>query len=106
MKDRAPSLSTVAPQMPMWVAGVVDKALAFDKKDRFASAADMRVAVRSTFSQLREEAARVRSPSSPPEPQPRDEVSREVSAVFDAILEPSIVVDMSFGTIPPPTKVE
>jgi serine/threonine-protein kinase len=105
MKDKAPSLSVVAPHMPMWVVGVVDKALAFDKKDRFGSAADMRVAVRSTFSQLREEAARVRAPDGA-EPMPRDEGSREVSAMFDAILEPSIIVDMSFGTAPPPAKLE
>ena len=105
MKDKAPSLSVVAPHMPMWVVGVVDKALAFDKKDRFSSAADMRVAVRSTFSQLREEAARVRAPDGA-EPVARDEASREVSAMFDAILEPSIIVDMSFGTVPPPAKLD
>jgi serine/threonine protein kinase len=101
MKDRAPSLSVVAPHMPMWVVGVVDKALAFDKNDRFASAADMRVAVRSTFAQLREEAARVRAPDGSA-PIPDQDPSREVSAIFDAILEPSIIVDMSFGTVPPP----
>jgi eukaryotic-like serine/threonine-protein kinase len=101
MKDRAPSLRIIAPHMPMWVVGVVDKALAFDKKDRFASAADMRVAVRSTFAQLKEEAARVRLPPGA-EPLPREDPSHEVSAIFDAMLEPSIIVDMSFGTIPPP----
>jgi eukaryotic-like serine/threonine-protein kinase len=97
MRDRAQSLSVAAPHMPMWVVGVVDKALAFDKKDRFASAADMRVAVRSTFAQLREEAVRVRAPTGA-EPVSQEEASREVSAMFDAMLEPSIIVDLSFGT--------
>ncbi len=95
MKDRAPSLGVVAPHMPMWVVGVVDKALAFRKEDRFASAADMRVAVRSTFAQLREEAGRIR-PSLNPPPVGEVDPSREVSALFDAMLEPSIIVDVSF----------
>jgi len=94
MKERAPSLGVVAPEMPVWVVGVVDKALAFQKTDRFASAADMRVAVRSTFAQLREQAGRVRpSPAAPPGAM---DPSREVSALFDAMLEPSIIVDVSF----------
>ena len=96
MKDRAPSLGSVAPHMPMWVVGVVDKALAFDKKDRFASARDMRVAVRSTFAQLKEHASRVRLPPGG-EPLEHEDPSREVSAIFDAMLEPSIIVDVSFG---------
>jgi hypothetical protein len=96
MKDRAPSLSTVAPHVPMWVVGVVDKALSFDQNDRFTTAADMRLAVRSTFAQLKEEAERVRLPPGA-EPVPSDAASREVSAMFDAMLEPSIIVDMSFG---------
>jgi serine/threonine protein kinase len=99
MKDRAPSLSVVAPDMPMWVVGVVDKALAFDKKDRFGSAAEMRAAVRSTFAQLRAEAVRIRPP---PTDQPPADPSREVSALFDAMLEPSIVVDVSFSGKPEP----
>lgn len=94
MKDRAPSLSDVVPQMPMWVVGVVDKALAFKKEDRFASAADMRVAVRSTFAQLKQEVSRVSLLPGGPHV---DDPSREVSAIFDAIVEPSIVVDVSFG---------
>lgn len=99
MKDRAPSLGIVAPHMPMWVVGVVDKAIAFDKKDRFASADEMRVAVRSTYAQLREEAARIQ-PGAPAEP---GELGREVSALFDALREPSIVVDVTF---PDPSPVD
>jgi serine/threonine protein kinase len=102
MKERAPSLKDVAPKMPMWVVGVVDKALAFDKKDRFESASAMRVAVRSTFAQLQSEAARVRpAQGTGPEPEPSDE-SREISAAFDALMDPSIVINVSFpGTDEP-----
>ena len=57
MKERAPSLGIVAPHIPTWVVGVVDKALAFDKKDRWATANDMRKAVRETFAQLKEASA-------------------------------------------------
>jgi eukaryotic-like serine/threonine-protein kinase len=97
MKDRAPSLGTIVPHMPMWVVGVVDKALAFDKKDRFASASDMRVAVRSTFAQLKEAVSRVSLLPGGPSMPSADDPSREVSAIFDAMLEPSIVIDVSFG---------
>ena len=95
MKEKAPSLSVIAPHMPMWVVGVVDKAVSFKKEDRFASAADMRVAVRSTFAQLREEAERIR-PSQPVGMRIDVDPSREVSALFDALVEPSIIVDVSF----------
>ena len=87
----------------MWVVGVVDKALAFKKEDRFASAADMRMAVRSTFAQLREEAARVR-PSLNAPPMGEVDPSREVSAIFDAMVEPSIIVDVSFPGTSTPTE--
>jgi len=102
MKDRAPSLGIIAPHLPTWVVGVVDKALAFDKKERWESASAMRDAVRSTFAQLKEEAQRVRAPygSLPPSHDP----SVEVSQIFGAMLEPSIVVDVSFGDAPVPKQ--
>jgi len=101
MKDRAPSVGVVAPSVPTWVVGVVDKALAFDKNDRWASADDMRNAVRSTFAQLREAASRVKpAPGSRP---PEDDASQQVSEIFDAIMEPSIVCDVSFGDVKVPT---
>jgi serine/threonine-protein kinase len=99
MKDRAPSVGLVAPHLPTWVVGVVDKALAFDKKDRWASANDMRSAVRSTFAQLKEQAQRVRPP--PGSIAPVDDASQQVSDIFDAIMEPSIVCDVSFGDFKP-----
>ncbi|MDB5212159.1 MAG: Serine/threonine protein kinase PknB, partial [Myxococcaceae bacterium] len=104
MKERAPSLGIVAPHIPTWVVGVVDKALAFDKKDRWETANDMRKAVRDTFAQLKEEASRVKpAPGAPPA---EHDASVEVSQIFDAMLEPSIIVDVSFGDfqapMPPP----
>lgn len=98
MKDRAPSLGTVAPHMPPWVVGIVDKALAFDKRDRWSTAVEMRHAVRTTFAQLKEQAQRVRP--TPGAALPEHDPSREISEIFDAILEPSIVVDVSFGDTP------
>lgn len=95
MKDRAPSLGIVAPHVPTWVVGIVDKALSFDKHERWASAGEMRKAVRSTFAQLREEAQRVRAV--PGMAAPEHDASVEVSQIFDAMLEPSIIVDVSFG---------
>lgn len=95
MKERAPSLGVVAPHIPGRVVEVVDQALSFDRKDRFASAADMRMAVRSTFAELKTRATRV-STRPGPDAQ-REDASREVSAMFDAMLEPSVVIDVSFG---------
>jgi eukaryotic-like serine/threonine-protein kinase len=102
MKDRAPSLGIVAPHIPTWVVGVVDKALAFDKKDRWASAAEMRTAVRTTFAQLKEQAQRMQP--APGTPTPVHDGSVEVSQIFGGMMEPSIVVDVSFGDSPVPKQ--
>jgi serine/threonine-protein kinase len=104
MKERAASVGVVAPHLPTWVVGVVDKALAFDQKDRWETADAMRKAVRETFAQLNEQAQRVRpAPGAPP---PEHDASIEVSEIFGAMLEPSIVVDVSFSELlpakPPP----
>jgi len=95
MKDKAISLAVAAPTMPKSVVAVVDKALAFDKNERWTSAADMRQAVRTAFVEVKSEAERVRLGI---EPVPDSmNTSRAVSAMIDAIMEPSIVVDVSFG---------
>ena len=95
MKDKAISLAVAAPAMPKSIVGVVDKALAYDKNERWASAGDMRQAVRSAFAEVKAEAERVRLGV---EPVPASvNTSRAVSAMIDAIMEPSIVVDVSFG---------
>ena len=100
MKDRAPSLGIVAPHMPTWVVGVVDKALSFDKNDRWETAAAMRKAVRDTFAQLKEAAQRVKP--APGAPAPVHDAAAEVSAIFESMLEPSIIVDLSFGDFEAP----
>lgn len=46
MKNPAPPLATVAPEVPAAVAAVVDKAVAFDIQARWANATEMRAAVR------------------------------------------------------------
>ncbi len=100
MKQRAPSLGVVAPaiaKVSLGTVGIVDKALAFDKNERWASAADMRKAVRSTFAQLKDDVEKSRLAHEPAPPS-RD-ASQEVSDVFDQILEPSIIVDVSFGDL-------
>ena len=101
MKDRAPSLGIVAPHIPTWVVGVVDKALAFKKEDRWATAGDMRKAVRELFAQLKVEAQRVQP--APGASAPEHDASAEVSQIFGAMLEPSVVVDVSFGDFLPAT---
>jgi len=101
MKDRAPSLGIVAPHIPTWVVGVVDKALAFRKEDRWATAAEMRKVVRDVFAQLKEEAQRVQP--APGSAAPDHDASAQVSQIFGAMLEPSIVVDVSFADFLPAT---
>ena len=72
--------------------------------NRFASALDMRMAVRSTFAQLRE-ATEGQQEGAHSQGASEVDPSREVSAMFDAIMEPSVIVDVSFAdTIPNPPK--
>ena len=47
-REPAPKLATVVGTVSEGFAGVVDRALAFEKKDRFASASEMLEAVRAT----------------------------------------------------------
>jgi len=100
MKQRAPSLGVVAPHIAaasLGTVGIVDKALAFDKKDRWATAEEMRRAVRATFAQLRNDAQKANIAHEPAPPS-RD-ASRDVSNAFREVMEPSVVVDVSFGDI-------
>jgi serine/threonine-protein kinase len=104
MKERAPSLGIVAPHVPTWVVGIVDKALAFERGERWESAEAMRRAVRETFAQLEEEAERVRPALGVPAPE--HDAAAEVSQIFGAMVEPSVLVDVSFADLlpskPPP----
>lgn len=100
MRERAPSLGVVAPaiaKVSLGTVGIVDKALAFHKDDRWATAAEMRHEVRSTFAQLKGDVEKARLAQEPAPPS-RDP-SREVSEMFDQMVEPSIVVDVSFGDL-------
>jgi eukaryotic-like serine/threonine-protein kinase len=53
MKDPVPSLATVLPGAAPALVGVVDRALAFDKNDRWRSAREMHAAVRTVYASLR-----------------------------------------------------
>jgi eukaryotic-like serine/threonine-protein kinase len=52
MKDPAPSLGVTLPGAPEGLVTVVDRALAFDKNDRWRSAREMQVAIRSAYASL------------------------------------------------------
>jgi serine/threonine-protein kinase len=52
MKDPAPSLRAAHPGAPEALVGVVDRALAFDKADRWRSAREMQTAIRSAYASL------------------------------------------------------
>jgi len=52
MKDPAPSLAVALPGVPEAVVNVIDRALAFDKRDRWRSAREMQVAIRSAYASL------------------------------------------------------
>ena len=49
---RAPSLATVAPGMPVAVTAIVDRALAFERNERWADAGSMQRAVRTALEAL------------------------------------------------------
>ena len=106
MKEKAKSLGVVAPEIAkvsLGTVGLVDKALAFDKNERWGSATEMRKAVRATFAQLKEDAAQQKAQlanePAPPSADASQRVSREVSAAFDAVMEPSVIVDVSFADL-------
>jgi eukaryotic-like serine/threonine-protein kinase len=49
MTNRAPSIGTLAPGLPIPVIEVIDRALAFDKADRWPDAGTMQAAVRAAY---------------------------------------------------------
>jgi serine/threonine-protein kinase len=53
MMRPAPPMASIVPQVPAGFAEVVDRALAYEKADRYANAADMRTAVRAAYAQLK-----------------------------------------------------
>ena len=83
MKDRAPSLSTVAPSAGPALVAAVDGALAFEKERRWQSAAAMFEALRAAYDEL-----------IPAGPTSR---SIDVPITFEGDAAPSLVVDVAFG---------
>jgi eukaryotic-like serine/threonine-protein kinase len=87
MKERAPALVTVMPDAPLEIAQIVDRALSFERDGRYATAAMMRLAVRSAYQALR---ARARKSEDA-------ETLRNPALASFAEDEPSsVVVDLSF----------
>lgn len=52
MTNRAPAIRSIVPTLPRPVAEVVDKALAFERADRFQSAREMQAAVRAAYERM------------------------------------------------------
>jgi eukaryotic-like serine/threonine-protein kinase len=88
MKEPAPALASVAPEVPRPLARVVDRALAFDRGDRWPSARSMHQALAEVYASL------LRRPAREPDA-PR---SVDDSAIFlDDDEPPSLVAEIAFG---------
>ena len=83
MKDPAPSLATVAPHVGPVLVTAVDRALAFDKANRWQSARAMFEALRGAYEELHQQAC---APTSR---------SADLPVTFEE--GPSLVVDVTFG---------
>ncbi|WP_438018343.1 protein kinase [Sorangium sp. So ce315] len=68
----APSLARIAPDLPASVIGLVDKALAWDRRNRYESAAQMRQEVLRLLEELGASAPRRSAPHSTLRPPPDD----------------------------------
>ncbi|WP_438027327.1 protein kinase domain-containing protein [Sorangium sp. So ce233] len=68
----APSLARIAPELPASVIGLVDKALAWDRRNRYESAAQMRQEVLRLLEELGAAAPRRSAPHSTLRPPPDD----------------------------------
>ena len=66
MTKNAPSVATVVPTLPRPVVALVDKALAFDKTERWPDALSMRAAVQQIMQTMPAPRAIVRSPTTGP----------------------------------------
>jgi serine/threonine protein kinase len=83
MKDRAPSLAEVVPKAGAALILAVDRALAFEKENRWQGAREMFEALRAAYDELR---------LSPPTR------TVDVPVSFEGDGAPSLVVDVTFGT--------
>jgi hypothetical protein len=85
MREPAPPLSTVVPQIHASLASAVDRALAFDKQARWQSAKEMFEALRVAYERIRPP-NRVMAGAEPAPPRPDDDEP------------PSLVVEIAFGS--------
>jgi serine/threonine-protein kinase len=102
MTDPAPPLATSVPEIPSYVAEVVDTALAFHKRGRWTDANAMRVAVRAAFQALVADAKRRGPPPLPAATTKTVSLAGPSASetIYREALEPSIVVEVSFGDAP------
>ncbi len=91
MKNVAPPLRSALPNAPNEIAQIVDRALQFERDGRWPTAAMMRLAVRSAYPSLKEQARR------------KTDGSEDIEDVdIESFVEDdpsSIVVEVSFGTV-------
>jgi serine/threonine-protein kinase len=94
MKNPAPLIGTIDASIPKWVQGIVDKALSFDKFERWETAREMREQIRGCYAEL------VKTGNAATQaPTPLPEGASPESKTGSDIFEPSVVVDVSFGDI-------
>ncbi|HZU82775.1 MAG TPA: serine/threonine-protein kinase [Polyangiaceae bacterium] len=94
MKDPAPPFATVMPAAGPLLIGAIDRALAFDRAQRFQSAREMAVALRVAYEEARRRPPPlpVRGPAAPPTPGHGDAAS-----LLEEIEAPSLIVEIAFG---------
>jgi serine/threonine protein kinase len=91
MKDPAPPLASLLPETPAALAHVIDRALAFDKRERWASAREMHAALSSVYAALRRRPAPTLPDLSAPSPE-----AAPIS-LSDLDEPPSLVAEIAFG---------
>jgi serine/threonine-protein kinase len=91
MKNHAPTIRSVAPHVPAYLADVIDKALMFDSDKRWPDATAMRAAAREAFAtyQLSADESRLT------EPETHDPSPLTMRSTYEA--PTSLAIDVSFG---------
>jgi serine/threonine-protein kinase len=111
IKNPAPAIATCVPGIPSYIAEVVDTALAFDKRRRWADAGAMRAAVQSAYRALVADAKRQRTappPLVPSAPSLPSASSLEARATADSevVFADSIVVEEGSIEVGPSAPLE
>jgi serine/threonine protein kinase len=73
-----PSVARIAPNLPVEVVALIDKALAWDRRNRFSDAHEMQGAVRAALGNLEAESSRAAVPPAPPSSVARPPPGRRV----------------------------